>query len=89
MSRLYPIFNIIKLTPAPEDPAQGRHVPPPLLPEIIDGEEEWVVEEILDSRMINWKLRYLVKWDGLLNTGIAKGGQRERKGSQNNSQTTL
>ena len=39
------------------------YLPPPLL-EIIDGEEEWVVEEILDSRMINQKLRYLVKWDG-------------------------
>ena len=38
------------------------YLPPPLL-EIINREEEWVVEEILDSRMINWKLRYLVKWD--------------------------
>ena len=64
MSRLHPVFNVVKLTPAPEDPVQGRHVPPPPLPEIIDGEEEWVVEEILDSRMINRKLRYLVKWDG-------------------------
>ena len=35
---------------------------PPPLPEIIDGEEEWVVEDILDSKVINWKLRYLVKW---------------------------
>ena len=26
---------------------------------------------------------------GLLSTEIAKGGQRERKGSQNNSQTML
>ena len=64
MSRLHPIFNIVKLTPAPEDPVQGRRLPPPLLPEIIDGEEEWVVAEILDSRMINQKLCYLVKWDG-------------------------
>ena len=63
MSRLHLVFNVIKLTPALEDPVQGRHVPPPPLPEIIDGEEEWVVEDILDSRMINWKLRYLVKWD--------------------------
>ena len=23
-----------------------------------------VVEEILDSRMLNWKLCYLVKWEG-------------------------
>ena len=64
MSRLHPVFNVIKRTPAPEDPVQGQHVPPPPFPEIIDGEEEWVVEEILNSRMINRKLRYLVKWDG-------------------------
>ena len=36
----------------------------PPLPEIVDGEEEWVVEEILDSQMVNRKLRYLVKWEG-------------------------
>jgi len=30
----------------------------------VDGEEEWVVEEILDSQMVNQKLRYLVKWEG-------------------------
>ena len=35
-----------------------------MLPEIVDGEEEWVVEEILDSKVINWKVRYLVKWEG-------------------------
>ena len=64
MSRLHPVFNVINLTPAQEDPVQGRHPLPPLLPEIIDGEEEWIVEEILDSKVINWKLRYLVKWEG-------------------------
>ena len=37
-------------------------MPPPLPPEIIDREEEWVVEDILDSKLINQKLRYLVKW---------------------------
>ena len=64
MSRLHPIFNIVKLTLAPEDPISGRHpLPPPLL-EIVDREEEWVVEEILDSKVINRKLRYLVKWEG-------------------------
>jgi len=30
----------------------------------VDGEEEWVVEEILDSRMVNRRLYYLVKWEG-------------------------
>ena len=62
MKRLHPVFNVVKLTPAPPDPIVGRHTPPPPLPEIINGEEEWVVEEILDSRMMNRKLRYLVKW---------------------------
>ena len=36
----------------------------PLLPEIVNGEEEFIVEEILDSRVINRKLHYLVKWEG-------------------------
>ena len=61
MSRLHPVFNIVKLTPAPEDPIQGQHPHPPPLPEIIDGEEEWIMEEILDSKVINQKLQYLVK----------------------------
>jgi len=30
----------------------------------VDGEEKWVVEEILDSQMVNQKLHYLVKWEG-------------------------
>ena len=64
MSQLHPVFNVINLTLALDDPIQGRHPPPPPLPEIIDGEEEWVVEEILDSKIINWKLCYLVKWQG-------------------------
>ena len=38
--------------------------PPPLPPEIIDREEQWVVEDILDSKIINRKLQYLVKWKG-------------------------
>src|ERR1700678_450493 len=64
MSRLHPVFNVVKLTPAPVDPIEGCCSCPPPLPEIIDGEEEWIVEEILDSRMMNRKLRYLVKWEG-------------------------
>jgi hypothetical protein len=64
MSRVHPVFNVVKLTPASEDPTPRRRaVPPPLAPpEIVDGEEEWVVEEILDSKMMNRKLRYLVRW---------------------------
>ena len=64
MKRLHPVFNVVKLTPAVPDPISGRHPKPPPPPEIVEGEEEWTVEEILDSKMINRKLRYLVKWEG-------------------------
>ena len=40
MSRLHLVFNIIKLTPALVDPIKGCCPCPPLLPEIIDREEE-------------------------------------------------
>jgi len=53
MSRLHPIFNVVKLSLAPPDPIPGLRTSPPPLPEIVDGKEEWVVEEILDSGMVN------------------------------------
>jgi len=31
---------------------------------IVEGEEEWEVEEILDSRRTRGRLQYLVKWRG-------------------------
>jgi len=44
------VFNVVKLSATPEDPILGRKLqalPPPI---IVDGEEEWEVKEILDSR---------------------------------------
>jgi hypothetical protein len=64
MSRLHPVFNIVKLTPAPADPIPGRHPKPPPPPELVDGEEEYEVEEILDSKMFRGWLRFLIKWKG-------------------------
>ena len=64
MSRLHPVFNVVKLTLALEDPVPGQHLHPPPLSEIVNGEEEFIMEEILDSRVINQKLCYLVKWEG-------------------------
>jgi len=49
MDRLHPVFNVVKLSLAPLDPIPGHRTSLPPLPEIVDGEEEWVVEEILDS----------------------------------------
>jgi hypothetical protein len=33
-------------------------------PELIEGQLEWEVEEILDSRRYKCKLQYLIKWKG-------------------------
>ena len=64
MSRLHPVFNVVKLTPAPPDPIIGRHPPRQPPPVLVDGEEEYEVEEILDSKMFRGRLRYKIKWEG-------------------------
>ena len=64
MKLLHLVFNVVKLTAAPSDPIPGRHQPQPPPPELIDGEEEYIVEEIIDSRMFRRRLQYLVKWEG-------------------------
>jgi hypothetical protein len=61
MSCLHPVFNVIKLTPALSNPIPRCHPKPPPPPKTMDGEEEWVVEEVLDCKVINWKLQYLIK----------------------------
>ena len=52
MSHLHLVFDVVKLTPAPPDPIPGHHPRPPPPLEIMDGEEEWIVEEILDSNQL-------------------------------------
>ena len=64
MSQLHPVFNVVKLTLALDNPVPGQRLHPPPLLEIIDGEKEFIVEEILDSRVIDQKLCYLIKWEG-------------------------
>ena len=49
MSHLHLVFNVIKLLPTPSDPILGWKANPPPLPEIVDGEEHYIVEQILDS----------------------------------------
>jgi hypothetical protein len=51
MRRLCPNFSVIKLRLAPDDPFPGRRTVPPPDPVLIDGETEYDVEAILDSRM--------------------------------------
>jgi len=54
MKQLHPVFNIVKLTLAPDDPITGWKTTDHTLPIVIDGEVEWEVEEILNSHW-HWR----------------------------------
>src|SRR5215471_18286547 len=64
MQRLHPVFNVVKLTPAPKDLIEGQCITPLPAPIIEDGHKEWEVEEILDSQTHRRRFQYLVKWKG-------------------------
>ena len=61
MKQLHPVFNIVKLTLAPDDPITGQKTEDHPLPIIIDREAEWEVEEILDSCWHRRRFQYLIK----------------------------
>src|SRR5262249_19510619 len=61
--RIHPVFHVSLLEPhSPPLPGQINPAPPPIFTN--DGEEEWEVESILDSRWRRGRLHYLVKWKG-------------------------
>ncbi|KAJ3550669.1 hypothetical protein NMY22_g303 [Coprinellus aureogranulatus] len=77
LSRLHPVFHIDKLYPWKGSDVNGI-LPPPPDPIELDGEEEWEVQEVLDSRWTEHRtrkrgrkkakivkeLQYLVSWKG-------------------------
>jgi hypothetical protein len=62
---IHPVFHIDLLTPYKETIMHSPNFTQPT-PELINGEEEYSVERILDSRRFGrrWRLQYLVKWEG-------------------------
>jgi len=61
IKQLHPVFNIVKLTPALNNPITGQKMEDHLLPIVIDREAEWEVEEILDSCWHRRRFQYLIK----------------------------
>jgi transposase InsO family protein len=62
--KIHPVFSVSLLEKYHSRAGEGEQpeiLPPP---EIIDGEEEWEVEEILDSKNKGKAKKYLVKWVG-------------------------
>ena len=61
--KVHLVFNEMLLLRAPDDEFNRCPVPlPPVLTP--DGEEEYVVEQILDSKKVGRHLEYYVKWKG-------------------------
>ncbi|PRP74940.1 retrotransposable element protein [Planoprotostelium fungivorum] len=59
--KIYPVFHTSLLTPYVENTLVGRKRPAPP-PVVIDGEQEYEVEAILDVRKRYGKTQYLVSW---------------------------
>jgi hypothetical protein len=59
--RIHPVFhsNLLRLDLNNALPTQHIPLPPPI---VIDGENEWEVEQILDSRIRYRKLQYKAQW---------------------------
>jgi transposase InsO family protein len=57
--RLHPVFPVVKLSIAHPDPIPGRRPAPPPPTTLINGEDEYEVEAVLDSRMCYNRLEYL------------------------------
>lgn len=63
MSKVHPVFHVSLLERYIANTLPGRMVPPPP-PVEIEGEEEFEVEAIVDSRIIRRRLQYRVQWKG-------------------------
>ena len=61
--KIHPVFHSTLLKMHTNDPLPGQQVLPPP-PVEIEGEQEWEVEEILDSRWYYGRLQYKAKWAG-------------------------
>ena len=61
--KIHPVFNGMLLHKAPMDDfhCQPKPLPPIITPE---GEEEYIVERILDSKKVGQQIEYYVKWKG-------------------------
>ena len=62
--RIHDVFHASLLDPFHENKLKGRRQLTPQPPEIVDGVEEYEVQEVLNSRIRGRKLWYLIDWKG-------------------------
>jgi len=61
LRQLHLVFNVVKLSAIPDDPIPGRKSQALLPPIVVDGEPEWEVEEVLNSRWHQRRFQFLIK----------------------------
>jgi hypothetical protein len=63
--KVHPVFHTSLLSPYKEMEEHGKNFPEPP-PDLVEGEEEYEVEQVLDSRRhgCGKNLQYLLKWRG-------------------------
>lgn len=61
--RIHTVFHVSLLSPVIDSPLQGQEsLPPP--PVVVEGENLYFVDEVLDSKKEGGRWSYLVKWTG-------------------------
>ncbi len=61
--KIHPVFHASLLMPYKETWMHGENFTEPP-PDLIEGEQEWEVEQILDTRRYRSQLQFLIKWKG-------------------------
>jgi predicted GH43/DUF377 family glycosyl hydrolase len=61
--RIHPVHHVSLLDSVAEDPLPGQIVTPPP-PVEVDGDQEYQVERVEDSRVYRNQLQYLIRWTG-------------------------
>uniref|UniRef100_A0A8C5P6E7 Uncharacterized protein n=1 Tax=Leptobrachium leishanense TaxID=445787 RepID=A0A8C5P6E7_9ANUR len=61
--KVHPVFHVSLIKPHVSDTLFRRPLAPPG-PLLVDGEEEFEVEDVLDSRYHRRRLEYLIQWKG-------------------------
>ena len=61
--KIHDVLHVDRLSPYRGNEANGL-LPPPPEPVQVDGEEEYEVEKILDSRVYRRQFQYLIQWKG-------------------------
>ena len=58
--KIHPVVNVSRIRKYTSQ-VEGQRVEEPM-PVVIEGEEEWEVEKILNKRKVRGKDKYLVRW---------------------------